>query len=151
MESLYPSIKRDILRRKKDWLVNFMPVFQTSSMLHQRWCSSQLSWHIAYFSCLNSGNGTESVILKYVFMLSFWSFCQVNIALPIIFLIASIFLVIMGVVGAPWDTAIGIGIFLSGIPVYLLFVWWNKFPSSVTSAQSKYLFCRPISSGILQM
>ncbi|PIK61826.1 putative large neutral amino acids transporter small subunit 1-like isoform X1 [Apostichopus japonicus] len=61
---------------------------------------------------------------------------KVNIALPIIFLIASIFLVIMGVVGAPWDTAIGIGIFLSGIPVYLLFVWWNKFPSSVTSAQN---------------
>ncbi|KAJ8041914.1 Large neutral amino acids transporter small subunit 1 [Holothuria leucospilota] len=60
---------------------------------------------------------------------------KVNIILPIAFLFASIFLVVMGIVAAPWDTGIGILIFLSGIPVYIIFIWWNKFPDTVNKGQ----------------
>ncbi|KAI1725709.1 amino acid permease domain-containing protein [Ditylenchus destructor] len=47
---------------------------------------------------------------------------QVHLAFPIIFLIGCAFLVIFPVIQAPMDTAIGIGIMLTGLPVYFLFI-----------------------------
>ncbi|XP_071957393.1 Y+L amino acid transporter 2-like [Antedon mediterranea] len=53
---------------------------------------------------------------------------KVNLLLPISFLIACIFLVVMGIWAAPMDTLIGIIITLSGVPVYLLFVYYQGLP-----------------------
>lgn len=47
---------------------------------------------------------------------------QVSLVWPIIFLLGCLFLVIFPVIQAPMDTAIGIGIMLSGLPVYFIFV-----------------------------
>ncbi|XP_033122751.1 large neutral amino acids transporter small subunit 2-like [Anneissia japonica] len=55
---------------------------------------------------------------------------EVNLLLPISFLLACVFLVIMGIYAAPMDTLIGIIITLSGVPVYLLFVYYiDKLPT----------------------
>jgi hypothetical protein len=40
----------------------------------------------------------------------------------VVFLFGCLFLVVFPVVQAPMDTAIGIGIMLTGVPVYYLFV-----------------------------
>lgn len=50
---------------------------------------------------------------------------KVNLAFPILFLIGCVFLVVMPIIQAPVDTAIGIGIMLSGLPVYFLCVYWQ--------------------------
>ncbi|XP_072177368.1 Y+L amino acid transporter 2-like [Diadema setosum] len=47
---------------------------------------------------------------------------KVNILLPIIFVIACIFLLVMGTIAAPLDTVIGIAIMCTGIPVYFFIV-----------------------------
>ncbi|KAI6239164.1 hypothetical protein M3Y99_00620600 [Aphelenchoides fujianensis] len=47
---------------------------------------------------------------------------QVSLVWPVIFLLGCLFLVIFPVVQAPMDTAIGIGIMLTGLPVYVVFV-----------------------------
>uniref|UniRef100_A0A915N9J6 Amino acid transporter n=1 Tax=Meloidogyne javanica TaxID=6303 RepID=A0A915N9J6_MELJA len=50
---------------------------------------------------------------------------KVNMFFPIIFLLGCIFLVVFPMYQAPMDTAIGIGIMLTGLPVYFLFVYWR--------------------------
>jgi amino acid transporter len=50
---------------------------------------------------------------------------QVNLFWPILFLIGCAFLVIFPIIQAPLDTAIGIGIMLSGLPAYFLCVYWQ--------------------------
>lgn len=47
---------------------------------------------------------------------------QVSLVFPIIFLVGCVFLVVFPVIQAPMDTAIGISIMLTGLPVYFLFV-----------------------------
>ncbi|KAJ8026135.1 b(0,+)-type amino acid transporter 1 [Holothuria leucospilota] len=47
---------------------------------------------------------------------------QVNILLPITFVIACIFLIIMSTMASPTDNAVGLGISLLGVPVYYIFV-----------------------------
>uniref|UniRef100_A0A915ERL8 Uncharacterized protein n=1 Tax=Ditylenchus dipsaci TaxID=166011 RepID=A0A915ERL8_9BILA len=48
---------------------------------------------------------------------------QVNLFFPIVFLIGCIFLVVFPIYQAPMDTAIGIGIMMTGLPAYFLFVF----------------------------
>lgn len=55
---------------------------------------------------------------------------RVNILVPLLFLIAIGFLVIIPAIDRPKDTAIGLVILLSGIPVYFLCVWWKNKPNS---------------------
>lgn len=57
-----------------------------------------------------------------------------NIMLPITFVMACIFLVVMGTVAAPMDTLIGVAITLTGFPVYFICVWWKKKPLFVHKA-----------------
>ena len=47
---------------------------------------------------------------------------QVPLIFPVVFLIGCAFLVVFPVYQAPLDTAIGIGIMLSGLPAYFMFV-----------------------------
>lgn len=53
---------------------------------------------------------------------------KVNIALPILFFVVCIFLVFLPFPIAPWETGIGIIITLSGVPVYLLTIYWKAKP-----------------------
>lgn len=54
---------------------------------------------------------------------------RVNIVIPLLFLIAIGCLVIIPAITQPKDTAIGVGILLSGIPVYYLCVKWRNKPN----------------------
>ncbi|XP_075992457.1 juvenile hormone Inducible-21 [Anticarsia gemmatalis] len=54
---------------------------------------------------------------------------RVNVIIPYLFLIAIGFLVIIPAITRPKDTAIGIAILLSGIPVYYLCVKWKGKPA----------------------
>lgn len=75
---------------------------------------------------------------------------QVNLFWPIIFLIGCIFLVVFPIYQAPVDTAIGIGIMLTGIPAYFFFIYYaeksgcvDKFMDSVTVVLQKLLLVVP--------
>ncbi|PZC77274.1 large neutral amino acids transporter small subunit 2 [Helicoverpa armigera] len=61
---------------------------------------------------------------------------KVNIIIPYVFLIAIAFLVIIPAITEPKDTAIGIAILLSGIPVYYLCVKWKSKPEMYHSFSS---------------
>ncbi|KAI1724703.1 amino acid permease domain-containing protein [Ditylenchus destructor] len=53
---------------------------------------------------------------------------KVNIIWPLIFLLGCVALVVIPCLGNPKDTAIGISIMLSAIPVYLIFIAWKGKP-----------------------
>lgn len=55
---------------------------------------------------------------------------RVNIVVPYLFLIAIACLVIIPAIDKPTDSAIGVAILLSGIPVYYLCVKWETKPDS---------------------
>ncbi|XP_064467563.1 Y+L amino acid transporter 2-like isoform X2 [Ornithodoros turicata] len=55
---------------------------------------------------------------------------KVNIILPIIFFIISLFLVVLPFFSEPLETSIGVGIALSGIPVYFLTIYWKEKPKA---------------------
>ncbi|KAL3208069.1 hypothetical protein MRX96_009665 [Rhipicephalus microplus] len=50
---------------------------------------------------------------------------KVNIILPILFFLISLFLVVLPFFSQPLETSIGAGIMLSGIPVYFLTIYWK--------------------------
>lgn len=56
---------------------------------------------------------------------------KVNLFFPIIFFIGCTALVLIPIVGSPKDTAIGLGIMLTAVPVYAVFVAWKKKPKFV--------------------
>ncbi|KAL1124282.1 hypothetical protein AAG570_002051 [Ranatra chinensis] len=53
---------------------------------------------------------------------------KVNIILPIIFFIICTFLVTLPCYVSPWEVGVGIIIILSGIPFYLVFIYWKNKP-----------------------
>lgn len=60
------------------------------------------------------------------------------IVFPIIFFIGCVLLVLVPVLGNPKDTAIGILIMLSGVPVYLIFIAWKGKPKCIDSLTGNY-------------
>ena len=62
------------------------------------------------------------------------AFFQVNIFLPIVFFLISIFLVVLPFFSQPIETLIGLGIALSGIPVYFVTVNWKNKPTGYRNA-----------------
>ncbi|XP_038070441.1 cystine/glutamate transporter-like [Patiria miniata] len=59
---------------------------------------------------------------------------KVPIILPIIFIICCLFVVVVSIYSSPLDCGIGAAITVTGIPVYLLFVWWDNQPAWFTNA-----------------
>lgn len=73
-----------------------------------------------------------------------------NIIIPIIFLLICLFLLLVPLYAAPYDTGIGLAIVLSGVPVYCIGVLWKSKPKSfqrfmmkLTHAGQKLLECAP--------
>jgi len=75
---------------------------------------------------------------------------KVNILLPITFLLVCTFLVTFPFYVSPWETGMGIAITVSGIPVYMLTIYWRDKPrfykkaiGKVTSLIQKVLLSVP--------
>lgn len=70
---------------------------------------------------------------------------KVNLIFPALFLVGCMALVVIPIVGNPRDTAIGIAIMLSAIPVYLLFIAWKNRPRCFYHASAKLTsFCQKL-------
>ncbi|CAI4225833.1 unnamed protein product [Auanema sp. JU1783] len=75
---------------------------------------------------------------------------QFPLIIPIIFLTMCLFLLILPLFNKPYELFVGIGIVLSGIPIYLLFVFNKRRPQFVTKLWigfthfiQKLLYCVP--------
>uniref|UniRef100_A0A3B3T1B0 Solute carrier family 7 member 5 n=1 Tax=Paramormyrops kingsleyae TaxID=1676925 RepID=A0A3B3T1B0_9TELE len=53
---------------------------------------------------------------------------KVNILLPVTFVLACLFLIVVSVWKTPRECGIGFGIIATGVPVYYLGVWWQNKP-----------------------
>lgn len=76
---------------------------------------------------------------------------RVNTILPVTFLVCIGFLVIVPAIAEPWNTAIGIGILVSGIPVYYVCIKskkpeaYEKFSRATMILTQKLLDCTFVS------
>ena len=52
--------------------------------------------------------------------------------MAVAFVLASIFLVVLGTIDSPVDTVIGVGITLTGIPFYFLMMYHKRLPRWLT-------------------
>ncbi|XP_038069904.1 cystine/glutamate transporter-like [Patiria miniata] len=59
---------------------------------------------------------------------------KVPIILPFIFIICGLFVLAVSLYSSPMDCGIGAAITVAGIPLYLLFVWWENKPTWFTNA-----------------
>ncbi|KAE9415296.1 hypothetical protein Angca_004489 [Angiostrongylus cantonensis] len=70
---------------------------------------------------------------------------KVNLIFPVIFLLGCCALVIVPIVGAPKDTAIGLLIMFTGVPVYLIFISWKDKPRFINTATTCFtVFCQKL-------
>uniref|UniRef100_A0A3B1IES0 Solute carrier family 7 member 5 n=2 Tax=Astyanax mexicanus TaxID=7994 RepID=A0A3B1IES0_ASTMX len=53
---------------------------------------------------------------------------KVNILLPVTFVLACLFLIVVSIWKTPVECAIGFGIIATGVPVYFFGVWWKNKP-----------------------
>lgn len=73
---------------------------------------------------------------------------RVNLALPIIFLIICLFLVISSVFQSPIEVGVGTAIIISGIPVYYMTIhrpveWLTNTSQAINMWCSKFFICMP--------
>lgn len=64
-------------------------------------------------------------------------FLQFSLAIPITFFVICLFLLVVPLFAAPYDTGIGLAIVLSGVPVYWLGVMWKNKPKAFQNLMSK--------------
>lgn len=75
---------------------------------------------------------------------------RVNLAFPIIYCLATVYLVLVPLYNEPVTTGIGLLIILTGIPVYFVFIYWhgkprviNQLMESLTWNTQKLTMCVP--------
>jgi len=56
---------------------------------------------------------------------------KVHLVFPIVYILATIFITIVPMIATPVETAMGLGIIATGIPVYFIFVAWKNKPEAV--------------------
>ncbi|KAL7069969.1 hypothetical protein ACQ4LE_011186 [Meloidogyne hapla] len=70
---------------------------------------------------------------------------KVNLIFPSLFLFGCMALVVIPIVGNPKDTAIGIAIMLTAIPVYFIFIYWKNRPIWIYRASANLTrFCQKL-------
>lgn len=62
---------------------------------------------------------------------------KVNIILPVTFFVIAAFLVTLPMYVKPWEVGVGLLMILSGIPVYLIFVFWQDKPRWIDNIADK--------------
>jgi solute carrier family 7 L-type amino acid transporter-like protein len=62
---------------------------------------------------------------------------KVQLVFPVIYIIATIFITVVPMISTPVETALGLGLIATGVPVYFVFVAWKNKP----------VFIKQISSG----
>lgn len=67
---------------------------------------------------------------------------KVNLAFPIFYLLATLFVTVVPMIASPVETGIGILMIMSSIPVYLVFIAWKNKPKWFQKAMSKDAFNR---------
>ncbi|MFH4984574.1 hypothetical protein AB6A40_011283 [Gnathostoma spinigerum] len=58
---------------------------------------------------------------------------KVNLFFPVMFFLGCCALVVIPILGSPRDTAIGLGIMSTAVPVYVIFVAWKNKPRFISS------------------
>ena len=53
---------------------------------------------------------------------------KVQLIFPIIYIIATIFITVVPMISTPVETAMGLAIIATGIPVYFIFIAWKNKP-----------------------
>uniref|UniRef100_A0A2I9LQ09 Y+L amino acid transporter 2 n=1 Tax=Centruroides hentzi TaxID=88313 RepID=A0A2I9LQ09_9SCOR len=59
---------------------------------------------------------------------------KVNLVFPIIYILASIFITVVPMIADPVGTGFGVIIIATGVPVYLIFVYWENKPKPIRNA-----------------
>jgi len=56
---------------------------------------------------------------------------KVNLIFPIVYILATIFITVVPMIATPVETAIGLGIIATAIPVYFIFIAWKNKPAAI--------------------
>uniref|UniRef100_A0A1W7RB58 Y+L amino acid transporter 2 n=1 Tax=Hadrurus spadix TaxID=141984 RepID=A0A1W7RB58_9SCOR len=59
---------------------------------------------------------------------------KVNLIFPIIYILASIFITVVPMIAEPVGTGFGVLIIATGVPVYLVFIYWKNKPKVIRNA-----------------
>lgn len=63
---------------------------------------------------------------------------RVNLVFPVVYLLATAFVVIVPCIASPVETGIGFLMILSSVPVYFLFIAWKNKPKAFQRAMGEY-------------
>jgi len=61
---------------------------------------------------------------------------KVSLVFPVIYILATVFITVVPMIVTPIETAIGLGIIATAVPVYFLFLAWRNKPAAIQSVSS---------------
>lgn len=64
---------------------------------------------------------------------------RVNLAFPVVYLLATVFVTVVPMIASPVETAYGVLMILSSIPVYLVFIAYKNKPKCFNRFVGEYL------------